>query len=151
MRSGNEHQRLHLYPSQIKIVEEPWSQAYLQYREDVKNNQGGLKSQRKAVKQVVHYANISNPARCFVRLCKLHIQKCFPDSSPGAFYLQSLSRPKDNIWFSKVPCGHNTLQNIVPQLMKKAGFTGYFTNHSLRATTATQLFDAGVDEQLIMS
>ena len=34
--------------------------------------------------------------------------------------------------------------------MKKAGFTGYFTNHS-RATTATCLFDASIDEQPIMS
>ena len=28
--------------------------------------------------------------------------------------------------------------------------TGYKTNHSLRATAATRLFHAGVDEQLIM-
>jgi len=28
---------------------------------------------------------------------------------------------------------------------------GNYTNHSLRATSATRLFDAGVDEQLIMS
>ena len=28
--------------------------------------------------------------------------------------------------------------------------TGYFTNHSLRATAATRLFEAKVDEQLIM-
>ena len=35
--------------------------------------------------------------------------------------------------------------------MKRAGFTGYFTIHSLRATTATRLFSAGIDERLIMS
>ena len=31
-----------------------------------------------------------------------------------------------------------------------AGITGFKTNHSLRVTTATRLFQAGVDEQLIM-
>ena len=31
----------------------------------------------------------------------------------------------------------------------QATWTGYFTNHSLRATAATRLYDAGVDEQLI--
>ena len=31
-----------------------------------------------------------------------------------------------------------------------AGISGYKTNHSLRATTATRLYQAGVDEQLIM-
>ena len=55
----------------------------------------------------------------------------------GAFYLQPLSKPKGDTWFSKVPCGHNTLQKIVPELMKAAGFSGYFTNHSLRASAAT--------------
>lgn len=33
--------------------------------------------------------------------------------------------------------------------VQKAGFDGYFTNHSLRATAATRLYAAGVDEQLI--
>jgi len=32
---------------------------------------------------------------------------------------------------------------------RQAGFIGYFTNHSLRATAATRLFAANVDEQLI--
>ena len=31
-----------------------------------------------------------------------------------------------------------------------AGIDGHFTNHSLCATTATRLFEAKVDEQLIM-
>jgi hypothetical protein len=34
-------------------------------------------------------------------------------------------------------------------LCEQAGFKGHFTNHSLRATAATRLYDAGVDEQLI--
>ena len=29
-------------------------------------------------------------------------------------------------------------------------FSGFYTNHSLRATCATRLYSAGVDEQLIM-
>lgn len=35
-------------------------------------------------------------------------------------------------------------------MCKEAGVVGYKTNHSLRTTTATRLFHAGVDEQLIM-
>lgn len=34
-------------------------------------------------------------------------------------------------------------------MCERAGFSGHFTNHSLRATAATRLYDAGVDEQLI--
>ena len=35
-------------------------------------------------------------------------------------------------------------------MCKAAGIHGYKTNHSLRATAATRLYQAGVDEQLIM-
>ncbi len=35
--------------------------------------------------------------------------------------------------------------------MKTAGFAGHYTNHSLRVSAATHLFDSGVDEQLIMN
>ena len=35
--------------------------------------------------------------------------------------------------------------------MREAGFEGHYTNHSLRVTSATRLFDAEVDEQLIMT
>jgi len=34
--------------------------------------------------------------------------------------------------------------------MKAAGYEGQCTNHSLKVSTATRLYSAGVDEQLIM-
>ena len=43
------------------------------------------------------------------------------------------------------------LQNTIPCLMKSAEYEGRYTNHSLHVSTATGLFSAGVDEQLIMS
>ncbi|KAK6167947.1 hypothetical protein SNE40_021868 [Patella caerulea] len=36
-------------------------------------------------------------------------------------------------------------------MCKSADMGGHHTNHSLRATTATKLFQQGVDEQLIMA
>ena len=42
------------------------------------------------------------------------------------------------------------LQKMVPNLFKSTGIDGYYINHSLKATAATPLFEAGVDEQLIM-
>ena len=36
------------------------------------------------------------------------------------------------------------------RLCKQAGIEGYKTNHSLRATTTTRLYEKGVDEQQIM-
>ena len=48
-----------------------------------------------------------------------------------------------------VPVGVHTLQQTVKKMCSEAGFEGQFTNHSLRATAATRLYAAGVDEQLI--
>ncbi|XP_067668331.1 uncharacterized protein KIAA1958-like [Haliotis asinina] len=67
-----------------------------------------------------------------------------------AFYLQALQTPTDKCWYSRQPLGHNTLQKIVPEMCRKAGVQSYKTNHSLRVTTATHLYQAGVSEPLIM-
>ena len=55
------------------------------------------------------------------------------------------------VWYSRTPLGHNSFSKVVREMMKKAGFEGHFTNHSLRVSSATRLFDAEVNEQLIMS
>ena len=73
------------------------------------------------------------------------------DRPDNAFYLRPLAKPKSDIWYQKSAVGHNMLANVIPRLFKQAGISGHFTNHSLRATAATRLFDAEVDEQLIMS
>ena len=43
----------------------------------------------------------------------------------------------------------NKLQQIVKQMFPDANIEGNFTNHSLRATCATQLFDSRVSEALV--
>ena len=44
----------------------------------------------------------------------------------------------------------NKLAGIVKTFCEKAGFQGYFTNHSGKVTCATELFKQNIDEQLIM-
>ena len=64
--------------------------------------------------------------------------------------LRPLSKPTQHCWYSREPLGHNTLANVVSSMCKEAGITGFYTNHTLRATSATRLYSAGADEQLIM-
>ena len=66
-------------------------------------------------------------------------------------YVRLVCMPKGDVWYQMLPVGHNTLANTIPRLLKAAGISGHFTNHSLRATSATHMFDAGIDQQLIMS
>ena len=97
-----------------------------------------------------HHDNPENPARCFVRLFKWY-QNLLPKDRPdGSFYFQPLKHPRPDCWFSTKPIGHNALQGTVARLCQKAEITGFRSNHSLRATAASRLFHASIDEQLIM-
>ncbi len=140
---------MRMKPCQIELVERKGERPYLKYTEDVsKNRPGGLKGRKQKQKVVVHHANLENPERCFVRLFKLYCQ--LSPSSVYAFYLKPLRSPTLTCWYSTDPLGHMSLGKTVAHLCKEAGIGGYRTNHSLRATTATRLYQSGVDEQVVM-
>lgn len=68
------------------------------------------------------------------------------------FYVRPLDKkPQDpNLpWYSAVPLGKHTLQQKVRKMCTEAGVSGNKTNHSLRATGATELYKKGVPEKLI--
>ena len=69
-----------------------------------------------------------------------------PNMEPGGanvFYQSALKCPKATCWYSNVPVGHNKLASTVKRLCEQAGTSGYRTNHSLRATAATRMYDIG--------
>ena len=86
----------------------------------------------------------------FVSLFKQYCSLCPLDRPDDAFYLSPLKNFTEKCWYSRAPVGHNTLKNFVSKLCKEAGIQGYKTNHSLRATAATRLYESGVDEQLVV-
>ena len=151
LRSGAEHRQLRHKPCQIQLIENSGERPYLEYSEDVsKNHPGGLKSRKIRPKIVQHHGNPDSPDRCFVCLFKLYSSLCPANRPDHAFYLSPLANPKDSCWYSHTPLGHNKLRNAVAEMCKQAGISGYHTNHSLRATAATRLYCAGVDEQMVM-
>ena len=56
----------------------------------------------------------------------------------------------DSEWFTRNPVGYNPLGQTVRKLCEAAGIKGHFTNHSLRATTATRGLTKGVPEKFVM-
>ena len=151
LRSGDEHRRLRYTPCQIKVVNTVGRTTRIMYCEDIsKTNQGGLKSRKVTPKRVVHHANEENPARCLVRLFQKYNSLCPSVHPDHALYLTPLKNPTSGCWFSRVPVGHNALSDTIPRLMREAKIDGYFTNHSLRSTCTTRLYDAQLDEASIM-
>ena len=97
-----------------------------------------------------HHANEDNTECCFIRLYKKYMSLCPPDAPAGSFYLQPARTPTSSFWFSCRPLGHNPLGNTVARMCRSAGISGFKTNHSLRATSTSRLYQSGVDEQLVM-
>ena len=107
-----------------------------------------LAHRRIQLKQVVHHANDAN--------LKWHLYQNYmshrpPEATSNAFYLTHLKKPRGNLWYGNIPIGLNKLDTTVSRNCKAAGIAGCKTNHSLRVTTATCLFQKGMEEQLIMS
>ncbi|ESO91764.1 hypothetical protein LOTGIDRAFT_163122 [Lottia gigantea] len=91
----------------------------------------------------------SNPLRCPVRLHEKYIALRPKNGTVDAFYLRPMKMPCSDVWYCDSPVGIHTIQSTVKRLCQSAGIIGNFSNHSLRATAATRLYQAGVDEQLI--
>ena len=75
---------------------------------------------------------------------------CPNDHPNNALHLTPSKNPTENCWYSHVPIGHNKLAETIPRLLKQAGVPGFFTNHSLRATSTTRMYEAQLDEASIM-
>ena len=66
----------------------------------------------------------------------------------GAFYRRPLAV---GIRYGEQVLGINKIKGLMKEIIGQAGLVGNFTNHSGKRTCATQLYQAGVDEQEIMS
>lgn len=80
-----------------------------------------------------------------------HISQFQGENGDTRFYHKPLVNNSNGMSrFGKQPVGRNTLSKIVPEVASSATLTHNFTSHTLKASCATQLYDQGVDEQLIM-
>jgi integrase len=131
LRGGQEHRNLR------------WKNARIQLLTD-------QKTRKVKAKEVDAYENKKDRSRCIVTLFKKYIYHCPPeDKRPDAFYLRPLAKPNGSIWYACQPIGQHKLANVVAEVCKKGGLQGHRTNHSLRATAASRLYDQNIDEQLI--
>lgn len=149
LRGGQEHRDLKV--SQLRRV--PASgyddNTYYVYIENGSKNYQGRFSETGQQNKVVKAFAQPQSKRCPVKILDKYIAKLPPGCK--TFYMQPLaSCPVDpeKPWFKNVPVGVNPLRNMMPKISELAGLSRY-TNHSLRATSATRMFNAGVPEKIV--
>ena len=154
LRAGDEHYALRrprgCVPSQLNFEQNSLGITCLVYREDTvtKTNRGGLRDMKKE-RKVVWIKPNKNVKRCPVRIVSKYLGLLPEGGIKPNLYLHSLRKPKPNVWYGTTPLGVNKVRLVVKEMLKDAGLDGFFTNHSLRRTAATRLFQAGQNVKLI--
>ncbi len=104
-------------------------------------------------KVVPIHANTAAGERCHVTILDFYISKLPQEVKQKDFFyarpLKSTPTDPSKPWFATVPVGRNLLASMLRCMFSEAGITGHKTNHSLRATGASELFEAGVPEKII--
>ena len=147
LRGGQEHRDLKL--SQLKRMDDH----YMYYENVSKTCNGSFRKLHLKSKVVPVFAVPEAGERCPVNILDNYISRLPQDAvSNDLFYarpLEKFSNEEKMPWFTAVPLGKNTLQNMVKKMCATAGITGNKTNHSLRATSATEMFKRGVPEKIV--
>ena len=152
LRAGKEHHKLRAPPfnSQIQFMHDE-DGIFIRYQEDMgfKTNKGGLKHRRVEPK-VVDLFPISNSERCPVRIILKYLSLLPSNRLCESFYLQPKRKFSSICYFQDRPVGENKLRDTIKELCKSANLPGFYTNHSLRSTACTRMYNCNIDEQLIM-
>ena len=117
--------------------------------EKTKNIQGGNKQAEQDYSDVRMYetgdVTTMNPVGAY----ELLLRKLNPEN-PFLFQKPVKNFVYDNVtWYTKEVIGKNTISEMMKNISKKAGTKKTYTNHCVRATTVTDLYQAGVDTQQI--
>ena len=148
IRGGEEQRRLG--PSQFIRSFNPDCFTYVEHGS--KNYAARVKDLRYENKQVPCPAVPENGQKCLVFLLDLYLSKLptFAFEKDILYLRPKRSKPFDSVaaWYDQIPVGKNTLSTMVKDMCSEAAILGK-TNHSLRATGATTLFQNNVPEKVI--
>lgn len=145
LRGGEEHRSLRFNNFSRHSSPERWV-----YVENCsKNRQGGLAHLPHKEVPIFQCPDAGN--RCPVKILDEYVARVPPDAikEDAAFYLRPLPGTLvATVWFAKQPIGKHLLSCMVKTACEEAQVYGK-TNHSLRATGATMMFQACVPEKII--
>ena len=147
LRGGQEQQELKI----SQFVRYSNLERYVYNEHGSKNRNGGFYQLSVQNKNVEIHKNWLSDKRCLVSLLDLYFTK-LPQAAKAKdlFYCRPLTNyTKDGVWYSEQPRGKHALSDMVKKMCEQAGIEGKFTNHSLRASGATTLFQSDTPEKVI--
>ena len=103
-------------------------------------------------RKIVWVYPTENKMHCPVRLVEKYMNLCPAVSVKMKklnFYLRTLEKPTPVQWYGEQVVGLNTIRKVVGNLLKSANLDGFFTNHSLRHSGTSRLFQSGIDKKII--
>ena len=150
LRARKEHRQLRAGKySQLKIIIDPISGAnILRYTEDCEKTRNGGLHDRNISPKIIDVFE-TETERNIVKIYKKYMSVRPDGKNTQNFYLQPLQERKGNIWFKDQAMGENTLGDVIKTLFANANVEGHFTNHSLRRSKVTRLFQAGFEKESI--
>ena len=160
LRGGEEHRKLKISQLSFLDVPNPDSAGEMircvQYTEyGSKNRPGGSHQRNQDNKVVTQFAKPELGDKCHVFLLELYLSK-LPDSAlqRDIFYMKAKARIPDSPgdpWYTDAPLGHNTLGKLLKEILKEGGINvENKSNHSLRSTAISRMYENKVPAKLIM-
>ena len=149
LRGGIEMRNLKI--SQIQRHTNPDRYVYTELVSKTSN--GTFKKLHVANKTVPVFACPEAGERCPVHILDLYLSK-LPQAAieNDVFFVKALENTTvddTKPWYSRTPVGRNTLDTKLGKMCSLAGIEGRVTNHSMRATSVTQMYATGVPEKVI--
>ena len=117
---------------------------FYEYREYISKN-----NQHQKNKTVKAFALPGNDC-CIVKVLGKYLSLLPAEATH--FYMRAKDKTPSNpsvSSFTNQRVGINVLKNVLPELSEKSGIQVRYTNHSLRATAITRMFNGEVDEKVI--
>ena len=142
--------KIMFFDSQFSFHNDKDGKLYFRFHEDLelKTNKGGIKH-RKVTGKVVDVHQIDNADKCPVHILSRYLSLLPSNHKCKSLYLQCRKKYSPGNWFRDSPVGENRMRSFVKDLCFKAGIPGFYSNHSLRSTSCTHMYDCDVDEQVI--
>ena len=142
----------HLRPSQVRRHTNP--DRYMYTKNVSKTCNGTIKHLHVPNKIVPLFRSPEAGERCPVYILDIYYSKLPKEAvANDVFFFRPLEEvPIDSAspWYSgSQSIGKNTLEHKLSRMCALAGIEGRITNHSLQATSATQMYEMGVPEKVI--